>query len=89
MSSVLHSGLHALADPVVGASAASDERILPLVSSSQDKTLAASQERSPQRLHRLAAVRRREGITDAPSPGIWGSARGRCRPKSRNPPTSR
>ena len=40
MISVLPSALHALADPVVGPSAASDRRILPLVSSSQDKTPA-------------------------------------------------
>jgi transcriptional regulator with XRE-family HTH domain len=63
MTSVLHSGLHGLANPVAGVSAVADERILPLVSSSQDQTPAAGQERSRQRLHRLAAVRRREGVT--------------------------
>jgi transcriptional regulator with XRE-family HTH domain len=63
MISVLHSALHVLADPVVGPAAVSDERILPLVSLSQDKTPAAGQERSRQQLHRLAAVRRHEGVS--------------------------
>jgi len=63
MTSVLHSGLHGLANPVVGVSAVPDERILPLVSSSQDQAPAAGQERSRQQLHRLAAVRRQEGVS--------------------------
>ena len=63
MSSVFHSGLHALTDPVVGPSVVSDERLLPLVSSSQDSVPAAGPQRSPKQLHRLAAVRRQEGIS--------------------------
>jgi transcriptional regulator with XRE-family HTH domain len=63
MTSVLHSGLHGLANPVVGVSAVADERILPLVLSSQDQTPAAGQERSRQQLQRLAVVRRQEGVS--------------------------
>jgi transcriptional regulator with XRE-family HTH domain len=63
MSSVLHSSLHALADPVVGVSGVSEGRLLPLVSRSQDQTLADGQERSRRQLHRLAAVRRQEGVS--------------------------
>jgi transcriptional regulator with XRE-family HTH domain len=63
MSSVLHSALHALTDPVVGPSAVSEGRILPLVSPSQDKTPAGGRERFGQQFHRLAAVRRQEGVS--------------------------
>jgi transcriptional regulator with XRE-family HTH domain len=63
MSSVLHSRLHTQAVPVGSASPVSHERSLPMLSSSQDKTLAAGQERSRQQLHRLAAVRQQEGLS--------------------------
>ena len=63
MSSVLHPRLHTQAVPVGSASPVSHERSLPLLSSSQDKTSAAGQERSRQQLHRLAAVRQQEGLS--------------------------
>jgi transcriptional regulator with XRE-family HTH domain len=63
MISVLPSPLHALDDPVVGPSTVYDEQLLPLVSPSQDKTPAGGQERSRRQLHRLAAVRRQEGVS--------------------------
>jgi transcriptional regulator with XRE-family HTH domain len=63
MSSVFHSGLHALADPVVGPSAVSDGRLVPLVASPQDEAPGAGQARPGQQLHRLEAVRRQEGIS--------------------------
>jgi transcriptional regulator with XRE-family HTH domain len=63
MNTVIYSGLDALAHPVVGVSAAADERILPAESSPHDKTPAAGQSRSRQKLQRLAIVRRQEGIS--------------------------
>jgi transcriptional regulator with XRE-family HTH domain len=63
MISVLPSPLYALADPVVGSSTVCDERILPLVSPSQDKTPAGGQQRSRRQLHRLAAARQQEGVS--------------------------
>ena len=63
MSSVLHSSLHALADPVVGPSVVSEGRILPLVSRSQNGTRVGGRARSDQQLHRLATVRRQEGVS--------------------------
>jgi transcriptional regulator with XRE-family HTH domain len=63
MISVLPSAMHALADPAVGSSTVCDERILPFVSPSQDKTPAGGQERSHQQLHRLGAVRQQEGVS--------------------------
>lgn len=63
MSSVLHSGLHGLAGPVVGLSAVSEGRVVPLVSSPQHKTPAARRERPLRQLHRLEAVRRQEGVS--------------------------
>jgi transcriptional regulator with XRE-family HTH domain len=63
MISVLPFALHALDDPVLGRSTVYDEQILPLVSPSQDKIPAGGQKRSRQQLHRLAAVRRQEGVS--------------------------
>jgi transcriptional regulator with XRE-family HTH domain len=63
MSSVLHSALHALGDPVIGPSAVSEGRNLQLVSSSQDETPVDGRARSSRRLHRLRAVRLQEGVS--------------------------
>jgi len=63
MSSVLHYSLPALADAVVGGPAVSSGRVLPLVAASAEKAPEGDRVRSGQRYHRLAVVRRQEGIS--------------------------
>jgi transcriptional regulator with XRE-family HTH domain len=55
--------MHALAGPVVGPSAVPNGRILPLVGPSPDKSQVGCRELSGHRFHRLAAVRRQEGVS--------------------------
>ena len=63
MNSVLHSGLQGQADPVVSVSTVPDERISPLVSSSQDKTPPAGPGAIPSTPPAFGSRCRQEGIS--------------------------
>ena len=59
MSSVLHCSLPALADAVVAGPAVSNGQVLPMVATSAEK----APEGDRRRYHRLAVVRRQEGVS--------------------------